>query len=383
MSFARGSRTAVTLLAKVRIRPNLLMRSDELDGVLGRVYPWSPWAGAGHGSRRTGATSSCETLRRAMPSASTDMASTRMFTIATVLGGNQRQLGGFVWSEAAAITIAGLVTGGVGAWLLARMLVKVLNGVFDPPPATLSVSPGRTSRRCSPARDHGAGRGSYDWGGGVAEEDFGAGVAVVVVGVLGVVEQGPLVAGEVRVGDANAAEHGEGVDVAGRWGRDAGHADQREGHAERRQPPHHSNLPAVGPAHGPRTAGSASDSPPDATFRLGRSGSHSLHVVSWRRGRPGAGEEREFSDQMFRRGVLCAAAGGVLAVVAGCGGGTSALDAGSGEGASPTTILPPPATISSEAVRARVVWLLRAAGQPASLVMVDCVAGSCGAVSLG
>ncbi len=63
----------------------------------------------------------------------------RMFTIATALGANRRQLGGFVWSEAIAITFAGLVTGAVGAWVLANMLVKVLTGVFDPAPAALSV----------------------------------------------------------------------------------------------------------------------------------------------------------------------------------------------------------------------------------------------------
>ena len=63
----------------------------------------------------------------------------RTFTIATALGANRRQLGGFVWAEAGVVTIAGLATGTVAAWALSNMLVKVLHGVFDPAPARLSV----------------------------------------------------------------------------------------------------------------------------------------------------------------------------------------------------------------------------------------------------
>jgi putative ABC transport system permease protein len=37
------------------------------------------------------------------------------------------------------VTAGGLAAGLVGGWLLSVMLVKVLTGVFDPPPATLSV----------------------------------------------------------------------------------------------------------------------------------------------------------------------------------------------------------------------------------------------------
>jgi putative ABC transport system permease protein len=63
----------------------------------------------------------------------------RTFAIATALGANQRQLGAFVWAEACITTGAGLVTGSAAAWALSNMLVKVLHGVFDPAPESLSV----------------------------------------------------------------------------------------------------------------------------------------------------------------------------------------------------------------------------------------------------
>ena len=63
----------------------------------------------------------------------------RTLAIAGALGARPRQLAAFVWAEAAVVTAGGLATGVVGGWLLSAMLVKVLTGVFDPPPATLSV----------------------------------------------------------------------------------------------------------------------------------------------------------------------------------------------------------------------------------------------------
>ena len=63
----------------------------------------------------------------------------RTFAIATALGAKPRQLGGFVWSEAAFVTAGGLIAGALTGWALAEMLVKVLTGVFDPAPAALSV----------------------------------------------------------------------------------------------------------------------------------------------------------------------------------------------------------------------------------------------------
>ena len=63
----------------------------------------------------------------------------RTFAIARALGARQRQLGGFVWSESAFVTGGGLVLGSAIAAGLSLMLVKVLTGVFDPPPDVISV----------------------------------------------------------------------------------------------------------------------------------------------------------------------------------------------------------------------------------------------------
>ena len=63
----------------------------------------------------------------------------RTFAIATALGANRRQLGGFVWAEAGVMTLIGLTSGSAVAWILSNMLVKVLRGVFDPAPASLAV----------------------------------------------------------------------------------------------------------------------------------------------------------------------------------------------------------------------------------------------------
>ena len=63
----------------------------------------------------------------------------RTFAIATVLGATPRQLGGFVWSEAAFVTIGGLTLGALSGWWLALVIVKILTGVFDPPPQHLTA----------------------------------------------------------------------------------------------------------------------------------------------------------------------------------------------------------------------------------------------------
>ena len=63
----------------------------------------------------------------------------RTFAIARALGARPRQLGGFIWSESAFVTGGGLLLGGGIATGLSIMLVKVLTGVFDPPPDVLSV----------------------------------------------------------------------------------------------------------------------------------------------------------------------------------------------------------------------------------------------------
>jgi putative ABC transport system permease protein len=44
-----------------------------------------------------------------------------------------------VWSEAAYVTIGGLLFGAVAGWGLSYVIVKILTGVFDPPPEHLSI----------------------------------------------------------------------------------------------------------------------------------------------------------------------------------------------------------------------------------------------------
>jgi len=61
------------------------------------------------------------------------------FALARAIGARPRQLGGFVWGESLFVTVAGLVFGIALAGAIAWMLVKVLTGVFDPPPDALSV----------------------------------------------------------------------------------------------------------------------------------------------------------------------------------------------------------------------------------------------------
>lgn len=63
----------------------------------------------------------------------------RTFAIATVLGATRRQLRGLVLSEAAVMTAGGLAGGALIGWSLSQMLVKVLTGVFDPPPSVIAV----------------------------------------------------------------------------------------------------------------------------------------------------------------------------------------------------------------------------------------------------
>ncbi|KWA30270.1 ABC transporter permease [Burkholderia multivorans] len=63
----------------------------------------------------------------------------RMFAILSALGAKPRQLGAFLWSEACLLFVAGSVVGTLAGFVLAWMLVKLLTGVFDPPPELLSV----------------------------------------------------------------------------------------------------------------------------------------------------------------------------------------------------------------------------------------------------
>ncbi|MDX3113144.1 MULTISPECIES: FtsX-like permease family protein [Streptomyces] len=66
----------------------------------------------------------------------------RTFAVATVLGARGGQLRGMVLTEALLLAAGGLAGGALIGWALSEMLVKVLTGVFDPPPASLSVPGG-------------------------------------------------------------------------------------------------------------------------------------------------------------------------------------------------------------------------------------------------
>ncbi|SHL62076.1 ABC transporter permease [Actinacidiphila paucisporea] len=63
----------------------------------------------------------------------------RTFAITTVLGAGRRQVRGLMLSEAAVTAAGGLLGGALIGWALSQMLVKVLTGVFDPPPSAVAV----------------------------------------------------------------------------------------------------------------------------------------------------------------------------------------------------------------------------------------------------
>jgi putative ABC transport system permease protein len=63
----------------------------------------------------------------------------RSFAIAAALGARPRQLGAFVWGESAFVTAGGLLLGTAVAVGITNMLVRVLTGVFDPPPDALAI----------------------------------------------------------------------------------------------------------------------------------------------------------------------------------------------------------------------------------------------------
>jgi putative ABC transport system permease protein len=63
----------------------------------------------------------------------------RTFAIARALGAKRGQLGAFVWSETLFVTLGGLLLGAALAAVMAWMLIRVLTGVFDPPPDVASI----------------------------------------------------------------------------------------------------------------------------------------------------------------------------------------------------------------------------------------------------
>jgi len=61
----------------------------------------------------------------------------RMFAITAALGARSRQLASFIWAEAFFVTLGGAVLGILSGWGLSFAIVKILTGVFDPPPPHL------------------------------------------------------------------------------------------------------------------------------------------------------------------------------------------------------------------------------------------------------
>ncbi|MGZ4129108.1 MAG: FtsX-like permease family protein, partial [Actinomycetota bacterium] len=63
----------------------------------------------------------------------------RSYAIASALGARSGQLAVFVWSEAVFVVGMGIALGVMIGWGIANVLVKILTGVFDPPPSGLTV----------------------------------------------------------------------------------------------------------------------------------------------------------------------------------------------------------------------------------------------------
>ena len=57
----------------------------------------------------------------------------------TALGASLRRAAAFLWSEAALVLLAALALSAGLGWLLAEMLVAMLQHVFDPPPDHLAA----------------------------------------------------------------------------------------------------------------------------------------------------------------------------------------------------------------------------------------------------
>ncbi|MDX6213108.1 MAG: putative transport system permease protein, partial [Frankiales bacterium] len=63
----------------------------------------------------------------------------RSLVALAVLGASPGQRAGFLWTEARAVIVAGSIGGLTTGAVVAYALVKVLNGIFDPPPQHLAV----------------------------------------------------------------------------------------------------------------------------------------------------------------------------------------------------------------------------------------------------
>lgn len=63
----------------------------------------------------------------------------RNFAILTLIGAKPPQLASFLWSEGVLVLVGGVVFGLTSGVITAWMLVKLLTGVFDPPPETIAI----------------------------------------------------------------------------------------------------------------------------------------------------------------------------------------------------------------------------------------------------
>jgi putative ABC transport system permease protein len=63
----------------------------------------------------------------------------RSFAILTALGARSSQVGAFLWSEGLLTVLAGMLLGTATGFVIAKALVTILAGVFDPPPEALVV----------------------------------------------------------------------------------------------------------------------------------------------------------------------------------------------------------------------------------------------------
>jgi len=62
----------------------------------------------------------------------------RSIAVATAIGANRHQLRSLTVGEPLFVIVIGLLTGVMTGWGLSYLLVKVLTGVFDPPPSSLA-----------------------------------------------------------------------------------------------------------------------------------------------------------------------------------------------------------------------------------------------------
>jgi putative ABC transport system permease protein len=63
----------------------------------------------------------------------------RSFAILTALGAKASQVGAFLWSEGLFVVVGGLLLGTASGLAIAKTLVAILAGAFDPPPEALVV----------------------------------------------------------------------------------------------------------------------------------------------------------------------------------------------------------------------------------------------------